>query len=141
MQVNGPEKSQGGLGVGLAIARRLWSCTAARLMSTRAGPDAAQSSSSGCRSSLLRARLAPSRASARLKVFVVDDNSDLVDMLDVAIRGMGHDVQTALDGQTAISATLSYRPDVVLLDLGLPVVSGLDVARQLRRSDSVSLAL
>ena len=46
---------------------------------------------------------------------------------------MGHDIRKALDGQTAISAALSYKPDVILLDLALPVVSGLEVARELRR--------
>jgi DNA-binding response OmpR family regulator len=66
-------------------------------------------------------------------VLVVDDNTDLVQMLALSVEEMGHDVRTALDGQSAISAALSYVPDVVLLDLGLPIVNGLDVARALRR--------
>jgi len=69
----------------------------------------------------------------RLKVLVVDDNADLVEMLAMVVEGLGHDVRKALDGQTAISAATAYRPDVVLLDLGLPVISGIDVARQLRQ--------
>ena len=67
------------------------------------------------------------------RVLVVDDNQDFVQMLELCVAGMGHEVRKAFDGQTAISAALSFRPDVVLLDLGLPVVSGLDVARELRR--------
>jgi two-component system OmpR family response regulator len=63
----------------------------------------------------------------------VDDNHDLVQMLELAVQAMGHEVRTAFDGHSAISAALSYRPDVILLDLGLPVISGLDVARELRR--------
>jgi CheY-like chemotaxis protein len=72
-------------------------------------------------------------AGRRLRVLVVDDNDDLVQMLKLAIEGMGHEVRKALDGRSAISAALSYRPDVVLLDLGLPIVSGIDVARELWR--------
>lgn len=140
MQVNAPEKSQGGLGVGLTIARRLVQLHGGSIEVHSNGrgrgaefavrlplalPAATAHAGRRRRSSLPSGR--------RLKVLIVDDNSDLVDMLELAIRGMGHEVQTALDGQSAISATLSYRPDVVLLDLGLPVVSGLEVARELRR--------
>jgi CheY-like chemotaxis protein len=86
-----------------------------------------------------RAALAPSRSpSRRLKVLVVDDNHDLVEMLELAIDGMGHEVRRATDGETAISAALAYRPDVVLLDIGLPIISGLEVARQLRQCPELS---
>jgi len=80
----------------------------------------------------------PPVLSRRLKVLVVDDNDDFVQMLTLGIEGMGHEVRSALDGQTAISAALSYRPDVVLLDLGLPIVSGIDVARKLRRHREIA---
>jgi DNA-binding response OmpR family regulator len=69
---------------------------------------------------------------------VVDDNHDLVEMLHFAITSMGHDVRKALDGRSGISAALSYRPDVILLDLGLPVVSGLEVAREVRRHPDIA---
>ena len=69
----------------------------------------------------------------RLKVLVVDDNVDLVEMLAILVEDAGHEVRKALDGGSAVSAARSYRPDVILLDLGLPVLSGLDVARELRR--------
>jgi two-component system OmpR family response regulator len=49
-------------------------------------------------------------------VLVVDDNNDLVEMLQMAIKDMGYEVRKALDGQSAILAALQYRPDVVLLD-------------------------
>ncbi|RPI09425.1 MAG: response regulator [Actinobacteria bacterium] len=74
-----------------------------------------------------------SRAEQRLKVLIVDDNADLVEMLGTVVASLGHDVRKALDGQSAISAARSYRPDVVLLDLGLPVMSGIEVARELRQ--------
>lgn len=66
-------------------------------------------------------------------MLVVDDNADLVAMLAVFVETFGHEVRKALDGPSAVSAALSCRPDVVLLDLGLPGISGLEVARELRR--------
>ncbi len=140
MQVNPPDNSQGGLGVGLTIARRLVQLHGGSIEAHSDGlgrgtefvvrlplalaPDEIQPE---------RRQPSPFPPSTRLKVLIVDDNNDLVHMLELAVAAMGHDVRKALDGQSAISAALSYRPDVVLLDLGLPVVSGLDVARELRR--------
>jgi CheY-like chemotaxis protein len=66
-------------------------------------------------------------------VLIVDDSADLVEMLGLVVEGFGHDVRKTLDGRSAIAVALAYRPDVVLLDLGLPVISGEDVARELRR--------
>ncbi|HJR59831.1 MAG TPA: ATP-binding protein [Vicinamibacterales bacterium] len=140
MQVNPPEKSQGGLGIGLTIAKRLVQLHGGSIEAHSGGPG---------RGTEFVVRLplasAPERSRAeerepslfpavrRLKVLVVDDNQDLVQMMELSIEGMGHEVRKALDGRTGISAALSYRPDVVLLDLGLPIVSGLEVARELRR--------
>jgi PAS domain S-box-containing protein len=140
MQVGPPEKSQGGLGVGLTIAKRLVESHGGSIEAHSGGPGRGAEF-------VVRLPLAPTSQTThverrqststmpvrRLKVLVVDDNDDFVQMVTLAIEGMGHEVRKALDGQTAISAALSYRPDVVLLDLGLPIVSGFDVARELRR--------
>jgi len=56
-----------------------------------------------------------------------------VEMLGLVVETAGHDVRKALDGATALAAALAYRPDVVLLDLGLPGMSGIDVAREMKR--------
>jgi CheY-like chemotaxis protein len=66
-------------------------------------------------------------------VLVVDDNVDLVAMLSATVLAMGHEVREALDGLSALAAARDYRPDVVLLDLGLPGMSGIEVAQELRR--------
>jgi CheY-like chemotaxis protein len=79
-----------------------------------------------------------SQGERRLRLLVVDDNADLVDMLAAVLESAGHEVRTALDGASAVSAALSYRPDVVLLDVGLPGMSGLEVARELRRHPETS---
>jgi len=76
----------------------------------------------------------------RLKVLVVDDNADLVQMLAMVLEGGGHDVRKALDGRSAVTIARAYLPDVVLLDLGLPVMDGLQVAQELRRHPETAKA-
>jgi CheY-like chemotaxis protein len=63
----------------------------------------------------------------------VDDNRDAARMLALNLRLMGHHVQTAHDGQEAVSTAEAFRPDVVLLDIGLPSMNGYEVCRQIRR--------
>lgn len=76
----------------------------------------------------------PGRPDLRsLRVLVVDDNADLVQMLAATLEANGHHVRKALDGRSAVAIARAFRPDVVLLDLGLPEMDGLEVARQLRR--------
>jgi CheY-like chemotaxis protein/anti-sigma regulatory factor (Ser/Thr protein kinase) len=140
MQVNPPGKSQGGLGVGLTIAQRLVELHGGSIEAHSEGPGRGTEFVVRLPLALAPGATKPVgpphssfSATRRLKVLIVDDNNDLVHMLELAVAGMGHEVRKALDGRSAISAALSFRPDVVLLDLGLPVVSGLDVARELRR--------
>ncbi len=80
----------------------------------------------------------PQRAARRLKVLIVDDSADLVEMLSLVVERAGHEVQKALDGQTALSAARTFQPDVLLLDLGLPDMSGIDVAHALRRDPATA---
>ena len=79
-----------------------------------------------------------SAAGRRLLVLVVDDNADLVEMLALVIEAAGHDVRKALDGRSALSTAASCHPDVVVLDLGLPDMSGFDVARALRKDPATA---
>ncbi|HEX7282015.1 MAG TPA: ATP-binding protein [Vicinamibacterales bacterium] len=69
----------------------------------------------------------------RWKILVADDSQDGADSLAFLLRAAGHDVHVAYEGRTAIRLAGELRPDVVLLDIGMPEVSGYDVARAIRR--------
>src|SRR6185295_415637 len=71
-----------------------------------------------------------------LRILVVDDCRDTAAMLGTLLQQSGYVVETALDGRSAIEAADRFRPDVVLLDLVMPVVSGYTVAEMLRESAS-----
>ena len=63
---------------------------------------------------------------------MVDDNRDAAELLADSLRVLGHQTDVALDGVAAIDVAREFRPDVVLLDLGLPVMDGFEVAQRLR---------
>ena len=139
---------QGGLGIGLAFARRLVEMHGGSIEAHSAGVG--QGSEFVVRLPVVPEAEAPGGRAAsdgglapggpRLKVLVVDDNADFVLMLSAMLESAGHDVRKALDGRGAIGVALSYRPDVVLLDLGMPVMGGLEVARELRRHPEMACA-
>jgi CheY-like chemotaxis protein len=64
---------------------------------------------------------------------VVDDVRDTADSLVLVLTLAGHEVRAAYDGPSALEAARAFRPDVVLLDIGLPGLDGYEVARRLRR--------
>src|SRR5205807_8418182 len=65
----------------------------------------------------------------------VEDEAAVADMLVLLLRLWGHTVQAAYDGPAALAAAPTFRPDVVLCDIGLPGMNGYQLARQLRRDD------
>jgi CheY-like chemotaxis protein len=69
-------------------------------------------------------------ASAR-RVLLVDDNPDAVNLLAELLRLRGHEVKVASDGPAAITAGPAFDPDVAILDIGLPVMDGYELARRL----------
>lgn len=73
-------------------------------------------------------------------ILVVDDESDVRDLLSKFLTRRGYDVATAGDGEAAIEAIREYRPDIVLLDIRLPKIDGLSVLQRLRdESDEVAI--
>lgn len=69
------------------------------------------------------------------KILVVDDNVDAADTLTLLLRNEGHDVHTAYGGGDAMQIADQVRPDVVLLDIQMPKMSGYDLVRELRRHE------
>ena len=72
-------------------------------------------------------------AGAPLRIVVVDDNKDAADSLAMLLEFNGHNVRTANDGRAGLDLALQVHPDVVMLDIGLPQLSGYQVARRIRQ--------
>ena len=74
----------------------------------------------------------PVRAPVQRRILVVDDNVDVATSLAVLLRGMGHEVFVAHDGRAALADLPRIRPDIALLDIAMPDMSGYELARQIR---------
>jgi DNA-binding response OmpR family regulator len=74
-----------------------------------------------------------------MKILLVDDNEDQTATLAVLLQVSGHQVETAGNGQSGIELARSFRPDVAILDIGLPDMDGYELARKLR-SDPICVA-
>ncbi|HNV40990.1 MAG TPA: response regulator, partial [Ornithinibacter sp.] len=75
------------------------------------------------------------------RVLVVDDDLALAEMLGIVLRNEGLEVHHVADGSSAIGAFREYRPDLVLLDVMLPGIDGLEVCRQIRAESGVPIVM
>jgi two-component system response regulator MprA len=75
------------------------------------------------------------------RVLVVEDDDEIAQVLQRSLRLDGYDVRIAADGQAALDQAAAYHPDLVILDLGLPKVDGIEVARRLRAADDVPILM
>jgi CheY-like chemotaxis protein len=145
-------RARGGLGIGLALAKQL--------VELHGGSITAHSEGLGrgsefiVRLPILTNQLVvhestpvpaqPFQVSAR-RILLVDDSRDAVESLALLLSLTGYETRTAYDGLTAIQQAESYRPDVILLDIGLPLMSGYEVCRTIRAApwgkDTVVIAL
>jgi CheY-like chemotaxis protein len=140
-QAGGAEGERGGLGVGLALVKSLvelhGGAVEARSGGTGQGSEfivrlpAAASPGAG-EAPAAGGPGEPSCGAPARRVLVVDDNRDSADSLGVLLGLMGHPVRTAYDGPQALEVAREFRPEVVLLDIGLPTLGGYEVARRLR---------
>jgi CheY-like chemotaxis protein len=131
-------RAQGGLGIGLAIVRSLVQAHGGTVQATSAG----KGRGSTFTVTLPAATSAPPRpaadpvtasgATAGSRILLVDDNQDAAALLAESLRELGHDVLVAHDGPSALAAVSDYHADVALLDLGLPVMDGFELADRLR---------
>ena len=75
------------------------------------------------------------------RILVVEDDTDIADVLQRSLRLEGYEVRVAPDGQAALDEAHAFLPDAVVLDLGLPKIDGVEVARALRRDESVPILM
>jgi DNA-binding response OmpR family regulator len=75
------------------------------------------------------------------RVLVVEDDEDIAQALQRSLRMEGYEVRSAADGRVALEQGRSFAPDLVILDLGLPEIDGLEVARSLRADDDVPILI
>jgi PAS domain S-box-containing protein len=132
-------RSQGGLGIGLTLVKRLVEMHGGSIEARSAGEG--RGSEFAVRLPILAGSVKPSRpvprSAAQLpenrRILIVDDNSDAAVSLAMLLQIAGNHTYTAHDGFEALEAVERYRPDVMLLDIGLPKLSGHEVCRRVRQ--------
>jgi len=136
------DRAQGGLGIGLALVQSLVTLHRGRV-------EAESTLGEGSEFIVkLPVLLSPqvsvadtaevvSAGAQAAKVLVVDDNVDVCESLAMVLQALGHDTRLAQDGASALKAALDYRPDVVLLDIGLPILDGFQVAKWMRQEPAL----
>lgn len=138
-QVNSSEeKSRSGLGIGLSLAKRLVEMHGGTIQVASAGigkgstftvslpiafPEGAKP----------RVESPSAEYTAIRRVLVVDDNQDAVDSLARMLTLMGHQIETANDGFAALEKAEQFKPDFIVLDIGMPKMDGYETARQIRK--------
>jgi CheY-like chemotaxis protein len=138
LQVNPTlERSAGGLGMGLTIVRRLTELHGGSVCAASEGPG--RGSRFAVRIPLASGRAEPQAQATlprlerrRRRIVVVEDNPDIRETLRMLLDLWGHEVTMASDGRSGVERVLQERPDVALIDVGLPGMSGYDVARAIR---------
>jgi PAS domain S-box-containing protein len=131
------ERSQGGLGIGLSIVKKLVEMHGGLVQATSDGDG--MGSQFIVRLPVVLSVVQPRaddqeaiRPSGRRRILVVDDNRDAADSLAKILRLKGNESRSAHDGHEAIRQAAEFRPNVVLLDIGMPGLNGYDTARQIR---------
>ena len=135
------EKTTGGLGIGLSLVKGL--------LDMHGGTIQAKSDGEGMGSEFVvrlpvvmdvidasdrpNGQTSEVMPSARRRILVVDDNADSADSLGLLLEMSGHEVRTANDGKAGIAVAAQFRPDVVLMDIGMPQLDGYEAARHIRQ--------
>ncbi|HXH83422.1 MAG TPA: ATP-binding protein, partial [Candidatus Tectomicrobia bacterium] len=141
------DRAKGGLGIGLTLVRRLVELHGGRVEASSEGVG--RGSTFTVR--LPRAADVPAEEVPRpderigehqaLRILIVEDNRDARDMLRMVLESAGHDVREAADGLEALQVAAREKPQVVLIDIGLPGLDGLEVAARLRATVDGSKAV
>lgn len=138
-----PDRAQDGLGIGLNIVKRLIELHGGHISIASPGKNGGTTFTIDlplCSQAVMAADGEPAQAvpdqssgPGKPVILVVDDNQDALDLSCMLLSAMDFTVHTAHDAESVMRAALDHRPDVVLLDIGLPGVNGYDIARLLRQ--------
>jgi PAS domain S-box-containing protein len=142
------DRSAGGLGIGLTLARRLVEMHRGTLEAFSAGPGRGSEFvitlplAEEARPETKPAETQPrTRPANRRRILVVDDNEDAAESISMMLSLDGHEVRTAYDGPEALETAGAFRPEVILLDIGLPGMDGYEIARRLKQNGGLDSAL
>jgi PAS domain S-box-containing protein len=127
------ERREAGLGVGLSIARSLVEAHGGRIEARSAGPG--KGSEFTVRLPLTASLISEAHGAAALprrRILIVDDNQDAREALSRLLEIAGHEVSQAGDGPSGLEVASRARPDVAIIDIGLPGMNGFEVARRLK---------
>jgi signal transduction histidine kinase len=137
------ERASGGLGIGLALVKSVVGLHGGTITASSDGPGRGSlftvwlPTTTGAPASVARVAPAPRAASTSdgrgVRVLLVDDNVDAAESMGEMLRARAFDVRVAHDGPTALRAVGEFRPDVALLDIGLPAMDGHELGEQLAK--------
>jgi PAS domain S-box-containing protein len=132
------DRSEGGLGLGLALVRGLITLHGGSVEARSAGPECGTEMIVRLPASEPPVEVGnlvpepPASSDTKLRIMIVDDNKDAADTCEMLLKLLGHEVQTAHTGLSVPALAESFRPHVLLLDIGLPDISGYELAKQIR---------
>lgn len=136
-------RAQGGLGIGLALVHGLVELHGGDTYVTSDGPGHGSEFSVRLPLITAQATSAPQRKilaseySNSMRILIVDDNADSADALAICLESQGFELRVKNTGEEGVAEAMLYRPDCVLLDIGLPDIDGYQVARRLRESEQL----
>jgi len=133
----GLERSNGGLGIGLTLVRQIVELHGGTVEAHSDGPGTGSEfvvKLPRQRHAVICGLAGSSELGISRRILIVEDQEDAREMLHLLLESKGHVVLDEADGRSAIDAIAREHPDVALIDIGLPVMSGYQVARQVRQN-------